>query len=77
MQTSTKLELKDIPGMPGLVAYQITAPTAAEVQVTITRIMNRISNSGGIAEFRNPYRQGSEWLSRGYVKENTSDQAES
>jgi hypothetical protein len=31
--------------------------------------MNRISNSGGIAEFRNPYRQGNEWLSRGYVKE--------
>ena len=70
MITSTKLELKDIPGMPGLVAYQITAPTAAEVQVAITRIMNRISHVGGVAEFRNPYRVGAEWLSRGYVKEN-------
>ena len=67
----TQIEMQDIPGMPGLVAYQITAPTCAEVQVTITRIMNRTSQVGGVAEFRNPYRNGEAWLSRGYVKEDT------
>lgn len=62
-----RIEMKDLPGYPGTVAYEISGDTAEIVQAQITRIMNKISETGGVAEFRNPYRAGAQWFTRGYV----------
>jgi hypothetical protein len=64
----TSIELRDLPGLPGYVGFQITAPSAAEAQAAITRIMDKIERDGGLAEFRNPTRFGDRWMSCGYVK---------
>jgi hypothetical protein len=65
----TSIELRDLPGSPGYVGVQISAPTSAEAQAAITRMMNNVERTGGIAEFRNPARFGEVWMSCGYIKQ--------
>jgi hypothetical protein len=65
--TAARVEMKDLPDMPGVVAYQITADTPDDVQHEINRIMENVTLRGGIAEFRNPFRFLHAWMTRGYV----------
>ncbi len=61
--------IETVPLEPGVTAYQITGPTAGEVQRAITAIMDGMAD--GSAEFRHPRRIRApdvRWQSRGYVR---------
>jgi hypothetical protein len=65
------VEYEDLPatseGFDGAVAVQITADTRDEVQAEINRIFEKTCESDGVAEFRNPFRSGDRWQSRGFI----------
>ncbi len=64
----------DMPHCSGIMAIEITGVDCDAVQQEITRLMTFVAEHGGICEFRNPYRAGGEWFSRGYIKTETADE---
>lgn len=64
-----RISMADMPRCPGMVVYEIIADTPIKVAREVKRIVDRIDQFGGVAEFRNPVPFGGAFISRGYTIE--------
>ena len=67
--TGARVEMRNLPDVPGAVGYEIRASTEADVLHEISRIFGKVTDLGGGGEFRHPRRVRDDlWIARGYVR---------